>query len=128
MKIKNITQNDLFYYNKTSIIKVDGFMDNEIYDEHGHKINIDNIDPIPLTIEILEKNDFKHLAAYDTDITKCYQFPEELINPKSGYVLEFTNNVFKITDHDLISINYVHEFQHTLRDCWFDDFANNFKV
>ena len=58
--------------------------------------------PIPLTIEILEKNNIY----------------EGWSEPFKGYnLMVLTNGHYSIEDHCLIEFKYVHELQHALRLC-----------
>jgi len=89
----------------------------------------DDIEPIPLTPEILELNGFKGTAGrtvWEMEINKKY------INIWGTHALSFSMNVpyllgYKWIIQDL-PINYVHELQHLLRQCGFTELANDFKV
>lgn len=76
----------------------------------------DDIEPIPLTAEILEKNLFKRDVFHN----------EYYIYGTNFCVVEFDNTYsYQGTDMDL---NYVHELQHALRLCGLNGLANNFKI
>lgn len=82
----------------------------------------DEIEPIPLTPEILEKNGFElrddffyHMV---DDNPHHYDF--KLKNGNDGYILEYNT-------YNLI-IRYVHRLQRALRLCRLNDLADNFKV
>ena len=95
------------------------------------------IDPIPLTAEILEKNGFKYKT---TDWDVVYEGPHYgKYNLKKFHVLIGKENVALASHYDYIGqgdvdahvfayINYVHELQHALRLCGLYEFADNFKV
>ena len=68
---------------------------------------VDDIEPIPLTEEILEKNKSKYVSA------SRYGFPNLIIDSNRYMFGDFL---------------YVHELQHALRLCGLTDLANNFKV
>jgi hypothetical protein len=87
----------------------------------------DNIKPIPLTPEILEKNEFEHIkqkviipSKSQEEVEVEYMYCKELpcsFDIIHGYLM-FNSNI------DLCSIrmvvNYVHELQHILRLCKID--------
>ena len=81
-------------------------------------INIDDVEPIPITPEILEKNGF---LIYDDDI---YLW-ENVINIVRLYTDDnhtwFLYMCSDICGHiDYLAINSVHELQHALRLCKID--------
>ena len=94
-----------------------------------HKLNWvrnDLLEPIPLTLEILERNGFELRDGffyhriddkphhYDFKLKKGGVFTSE------GYTLEC--GIYRLT------IRYVHELQHALRLCGLNDLADNFKM
>lgn len=89
----------------------------------------EELEPIPLTTEILEKNGFyMHDFGINTEMY-YYAFPEKCGIPvERGFGIHEQNEVFFITDHCLMPIKFVHELQHALRLCGLNDFANNFKI
>ena len=88
--------------------------------------NIEVIEPIPLTSEILEKNGFTKSTPPPGIHARCY----ELDNKKDKYHLTIADyNKYKrlLLDVDSedsecfnIKCDYVHEFQHALRLCGID--------
>lgn len=90
----------------------------ELYDA----INTDDIQPIPLTPEILEKNGFERVEAKSTIF--CY--PNSKTNmqvylddyPTDGWYLNIRKSV-KGSRHIVLEtqITYVHQLQHALRLC-----------
>lgn len=84
-------------------------------------IDLDEIKLIPFTPEIMEKNRFK-LNEKESELLSnvhkskvlAYDFPEVLGN---RFLVEYDtqNKVAYITDHCLIPIRYVNEFQQLLR-------------
>lgn len=84
-----------------------------------------DVDPIPLTAEILEKNGFEHRY------TVLYLWT----NPKTRQHIEIqdwqrkegvNNWAIRVDGKLTIDINYVHELQRALRCCGLWDLANNF--
>lgn len=88
-------------------------------------VPLSEIEPIPLTIEILEKNGFRESIEEGT-----YYFPERYqeLNVR-GFAIETEGDGrWMITDHPLLVFRYVHVFQRVLRCCGLNDLADNFKV
>ena len=84
-----------------------GYMDGD----HSYYSSEDDVEPIPLTAEILEKNglvvgDFPMHFAEDKD------FDLEL--SMYGSEVWWTIN---LQEYDIIKLGYVHELQHVLKDC-----------
>lgn len=84
-------------------------------------IDLTEIELIPLAPEIMEKNGFKlneRESEFLSEVSKnrvlAYDFPEVLGN---RFFIEYDtqNKVAYITDHCLIPIKYVNEFQQLLR-------------
>lgn len=91
-------------------------------------IPIDDIEPIPLTAEILKKNGFKHyITEEDSD---SFDYTEGNL----GYVFNKTEygymSCIDMTGSFTITglIKYVHELQHILRLCGLGERADNFKI
>lgn len=85
-----------------------------IYEEDG-------IAPIELTREIMKANGFcfiKSLSAVYDD----YFYNEEMD------ILITADYIIRNDDIGDVKIKYVHECQHLLRFCGFDDSADNFKI
>lgn len=104
--------------------KVTGIQDNGKYiqtEETDTYYNENTYKPIPFTQEIMEKNRFK-LNEKESEVLSevrkskilAYDFPEILWN---RFFVEYDtkNKVAYITDHCLIPIRYVNEFQQLLR-------------
>lgn len=85
------------------------WVDTDIDDE----ASIKNVEPIPLTAEILEKNGFK-----DEDADLLYTFYD-------GWNFEIHNKTMLVSCG---SIWYVHELQHALRLCGLNELADNFQI
>lgn len=84
-------------------------------------IDLDEIKLIPFTPEIMEKNKFKlndkeseFLSKISKTKVLAYDFPEI---PGNRFLIEYDtkNKVAYLTDHCLIPIRYVNEFQQLLR-------------
>jgi hypothetical protein len=111
--------------------QVNGILANSIYTKEAEyeseEIAIDNIEPIPLTPEILEKNGFEHIkqkviipSKSQEEVEVEYMYCKGLpcsFDIIHGYLM-FNSNI------DLCSIrmlvNYVHELQHLLKLCGID--------
>ena len=95
------------------------------------------IDPIPLTPEILEKNEFQLILS--SNGKNIYSLLLGTEDCSSIIFLLIDEEKWKLTVKncdskkclDFISFHntlHVHELQHALRLCGFDDIADNFKV
>lgn len=93
-----------------------------LLNEHEDIEYADDLEPIPLTEDILKANGFNILYTNTT-----------LLVEYDGYVV-LTRNIkdsaynFASYGHYKINIMYVHEFQHVLRLCGLKELADNFKV
>ena len=87
---------------------------------------IDGLEPILLTLEILERNNFELRDGflYHRIDDKPHHYDFKLKNggvfSSEGYTLEC--GIY------LLTIRYVHELQHALRLCGLHELADNFKV
>lgn len=145
MKAKELQIGDYVNY-RGQIIKVTSLYDkggsNEVgwSDKESVWVNADNVEPIPLTAEILEKNGFIKDVYKDNRLTDMYH----LLVPTGFEVRPFTIQVRLyrepvcgvstlvkcwgwlrqynggVNDIHLCSANYVHELQHALRLCGID--------
>lgn len=80
-------------------------------------LSVDDVEPIPLTAEILEKNGFE----FD-DESSSWAVCER-------YLLHGHKAMWSVVFGDeLVPVNYVHELQHALRLCGLDYIADNFKI
>jgi len=85
----------------------------EVDSELGVINDIAQLQPIPLTAEILEKNGFvKDKTQYDEDF---YEFWSE--DSDRCIFLYVYKEYFLLFDNSNIEIKYVHELQHALRLC-----------
>ena len=103
-QITRINDGGKFVYGKTATSTVGPFF-------------LDELEPIPLTREILEMNGFTENYRYDdlSYIQSCSAVTGTHINGENG---EMEEMYFK----------YVHEVQNALRLCGLDDLADNFKL
>lgn len=98
---------------------------------------LDEIGPIPLTAEILEKNGFDE--AYSSDIHKCYFRQKDNEDGMELYDIEV--NIYSGNQNAChlevkhfgmgtvkIKFYHVHELQHALRLCGLNEIADNFKT
>ena len=96
---------------------------------YGVEAYIDDIKPIPLTPEILEKNGFDFVkSSLRHSIWNGYWLYEDL--ELGTCCLDRDNNwpcFFNLDDMN-IKCEYVHQLQHALRLCGFDELADNFKI
>lgn len=108
-------------HTETHIVKVEKPTREGVYDKYNSFHDADWIEPIPLTPEIMEKNGFKlneKESHFLSEVAKtkvlAYDFPEILGN---RFLIEYDtkNKVAYLTDHCLIPIRYVNEFQQLLR-------------
>lgn len=92
--------------------------------EHKDMEYADELEPIPLTEEILKANGFTESQLEEG----TYNFPIESIRNR-GYAIETDDNKeFYISDHELMKFRYVHELQRALRCCGLWDMAEKFKI
>lgn len=98
------------------------------------ELKYEEVEPIPLTAEILERNGFIHCLTAPCGYYKApiYDMFDILFHvSKDAY--EDTWHVEIFTDHDdnnfvLFNLCYVHEFQHTLRLHELNKLADNLKL
>lgn len=97
--------------------------------EYGELLTTKNFNPIPLTMEILEKNGFAKKS------NKAFRYADEEARIEMDFYRG--NGLFNITKYlyldDEITYSfpepyYIHELQHALRLCGQNDLANNFKI
>ena len=126
MKASDLEIRDLFLYkgNIVEVVSIDGGTETAWID--GKKVSalrkIDDLQPILLTPEILEKSGI----VYDYEETECvadytyvnikgYQFHDD----DNGVLIDYCNGHINIINDFIgtiaMDINYVHELQHVLR-------------
>lgn len=135
MKTTELMIGDWVYFNcfdgSKIIVKITAINNNNglVYgvSEYGsHWCNIDKVEPITLTLEILEKNGFELRDGflYHRIDDKPHHYDFKLRNggvfSSEGYTLEC--GIYHLT------IRYVHELQNALRLCGLDELADNIKL
>lgn len=75
--------------------------------DHDYLYGFDEILPIPLTMEILEKN------GINKEMDSSLVFSEDV----NRYLVLISNCGKLFWQYNLVAINYVHELQHALRLC-----------
>lgn len=86
------------------------------------------LEPIPLTPEILEANIFRFVGKYewrDDIFVSVYRYRDENLEIK--FEIKYTPNYDGFTWKG-IEINNVHKLQHALRLCGLNEFADNFQI
>lgn len=93
------------------------------YVQEEFMIKYSEVEPIPLTAEILEKNGFEYDPSFHTWI-----YDEFTIN--HGYLMgeDYNEHLFVFVADVHVVITYVHELQNVLRLCGMNDLADNFKI
>lgn len=93
----------------------------------------DEIEPIPLTPKILERNGFvikkkwAQKGNFGDNPLIMWHFDDNIITGNLKHELEIhQNDTGKV--HVRVQCDYVHELQHALRLIGFNDLADNFKV
>jgi hypothetical protein len=130
LSVKSLQIGDYVNY-RGQIIKVTSLYDKGGSNEVGWGIkedtwvNADNIEPIPLTSEILEKNGFievKHYYPYPTYeyVVDSQKFLIRVAFPKDSKATERTKPIVEV-DAEWCwhsgDCEFFHELQHVLRDC-----------
>jgi hypothetical protein len=126
MKAEDLMIGDLVLYNEThqQILEISG-IDDEVYLETDELVHQSEIQPIPLTPEVLEKNGFlanKHVYPYP-----YYKYEVKEIKVKVGFAFPQGNRTsykepWVCVDTECVYIEhlpcmFVHQLQHVLRLC-----------
>lgn len=93
------------------------------YEPSGVLIDCNDINPIPLSAEILEKNGFEKYYMYHTLHDKQVRI-EHYWHERRLEIQPYDGEPWI----KLAPIYYVHELQHALRLCGLNKLANNFKI
>ena len=102
-----------------------------VEDQEGFKVEVGDLQPIPLTEDILLKNGFESYEERYRLITADDAIFVEHIIAETNDFFWFTNKsrVFRQIKPSIVcNFNYVHEIQHLLRLCGLTDLADHFKV
>lgn len=94
-------------------------------------IEISDINPIPITIEIFEKNGF----VAEGDNFKMWTSADKrvILHNNDGYLNTFNKWHVHVDTEDMrtigcVELTYVHQFQQFLRLCGMNELADNFKI
>ena len=137
MELKNLMVGDWVIVNN-SPRKIYLINEHDVFSEKGTShYSTEEIEAIPITTEILEKNGW-HL---DTALKEHFDSPWVYKNGKITLSLNFPCERFAgvlgiFTEHAIRALPgflwqdtlYVHELQHALRLCGLDELADTFKV
>lgn len=137
MEISDLTIGDWVYddYGKPYKIKSIGLLGNTdelfVMLDYNDLYQLNYIEPIPLTVEILEKNGFE-LTGDSTFEKKAYNDSYEKIRmdwwEKNNFYFGFYSRKEKTVLHISLMISYVHNLQHALRLCGLSEIADDFKI
>jgi len=129
MRVNELQIGDYVNY-RGQIIKVTSLYDkggsNEVgwSDKESVWVNADNVEPIPLTAEILEKNNFEKQWQDNYEYFNDDENLNVTFHPKSS---NYTNGAYDYIDIEKgcltineMPITFVHELQHALRLCEID--------
>ena len=93
----------------------------------GVAARIDQINPIPLTPEILEKNGFVKFDTnsaedylYVPDLSPCFAYGYFPNGVKKGWIIQISNDYLIVSYRRCslhMEIHFVHELQHAIRLC-----------
>lgn len=135
MKVNELMTGAFVYFNcfdgSKIVVRVTGFKDGIVYGDSkkgSHWCNIENVEPIPLIPEILEKNGFaskKHVYPYpyyeyrnkEDKLKVGFAFPQgNKTSYKDPWVEIDSERVY--VEH--LPCTFVHQLQHALRLCGID--------
>ena len=132
MKANELTEGIYVYFNcfdgSKIIVKVTGFKDGVVYgvsEDGAHWCQLSQIEPIPLTPEILEKNGWKDISDHTLMGSETFRLKYE----QNGFDFTITlklRDYLKIQSYDdryytlyesCCGVKFVHQLQHALRLC-----------
>ena len=109
-----------------------------VKDQEDLRVEIGDLQPIPLTEDILKSNGFEYFDSGKGDDWKGFVECSDKGGLYSVRVLANTNGGFKCMilvegktgnrDEIYVTVNYVHQLQHLLRVSGLNDLADNFKI
>lgn len=119
MKLEELMLNDWVLYNENPC-KVARISERLFLEKDGKVFfaPIEKISPLPLTMEILEKNGFEVHRQYATLTEYWLDIPQKWVRVAPDSYIEIYNGVNKNVHID--GKYYVHELQHALRLCEID--------
>lgn len=106
-------------------VKIESFVCHDSWEDGNHgAFNFNDVEPFPLTEEMLKANGFVRVNSqrydYGCPDTDCYV----KINPKKNMIHVNGRN----SNCNLYWHSFVHELQHALRLCGLNELADNFKL
>lgn len=117
---------DSFKIKRKEILKIDAL------DLHRISDGLLEVEPIPLTVEILEKNGFKgegYLILELDEFSYLEYYPFEGRLRKIWHGIDEWNNHSDTKDITFkCHCKYVHKLQHALRLCGLNEIADNLKI
>lgn len=94
------------------------------------EVSNEDIQPIPITTEILEKNGYVKDEDIRGYVSFCHRiifhYEDEFKNTGNSWYVHVDNNCFDSIGS--IEVTYVHQFQQFLRLCGYSEMAEEFKV
>lgn len=139
MESKNLMIGDWVMVNN-SPCKIYSINEHGVFSEKGTAYySTEEIEAIPITPEILEKNGWYLKPLMKGDPDSCWLYKNDKITLSLNFPSEserFAGVLGIFTEHAIRTLPgflwqdtlYVHELQHALRLCGLDEFADNFNV
>lgn len=134
MKLEDLMINDLVqitepddYHGYIGTVKIinsiTGYITVFINDENLHDVLIDDLQPIPLTVEILEKSGFtrEKWRRNDNFLVITYELDYDIYIELFDHQFRLVHNLeddpdFGYSTDILVEINFVHQLQHFIKD------------
>jgi hypothetical protein len=131
MKANEIILGTYVYFNcfdgSKIVVRVTGFNDGIVYGDSkngSHWCNIKNVEPIPLTPEILEKNEFKpYIPENHLETVYACQDVSKAVANELYALWSYQDGSFylllRVGGKDMVrmDVHYIHQIQHALRLC-----------
>lgn len=116
MEAKDLMVGDLVYHHN-EVVRITGIGQNLVTYIYYHYVDceVTEIEPIPLTAEILEKNGYVYndsLCEWASD-SFCIEFGHEPFEDEPDHLFVWVGNCHVV-------LRYVHELQNALRLCWIE--------
>lgn len=99
----------------------DGVIEISENEDSEVEIPYDDVSPIPLTLEILEKNGWVFMEGQDYS---TFLVPSKWVNQSVSFALKVDGETYSIAN--TFTIKYVHELQNALKFCGLEELADNF--
>lgn len=121
MKCEDLMIGDLVYHHN-EVVRITGIGQNLVTYIYYHYVDceVTEIEPIPLTAEIFEKNGFQKNKISNYETRFCIECGYNVLYVKDIGIQEFDVGNSSDEEGDLrgfATIKYVHELQHALRLC-----------